>query len=199
MKVLIVEYVISLRHAARIVRTLTKVKKHAAWGYYFDLQELPYRLTLQSALPEQLKMLYSEKYKHTTQLYHLKVFRDKEDKRPCEAEPPIDVPPLTAEAKLVLERLMLGVSLKELIDHANSIQGQWMKTDEEYQLLIKQVTYRIKQALEAFKGEPEHIQKQLNRIVLQQVVNFISGTPEAAIIEGNGLIRPIDEPSSPDR
>lgn len=198
MKVLVVEYLISLRHAIKLMRALNLVKKHAVWGYYFNLQETSFKVTRTTGLiPDQEDMLFSENYKLGTPLYHLKVFRDKENKRPCEAATPNDNPPLTSEAKLVLERLLSGVTLQKLIDHVNStIQGRSMKTDEEYELLVKQVVYRVKQALATFKDEPDNIRQKLNKLVIQEIVTSLNGSNQITCIEGAGLIKEIQEPGS---
>jgi hypothetical protein len=87
MKVLVVQYLISLRHALKIVAAF-KVKKHAKHGYYFELTEtellatsfpngdIPRKWCLG---PAERKLLYSHGYKPDTPLFHLQVFRDKED------------------------------------------------------------------------------------------------------------------------
>ena len=80
--VLVVEHLISLRHATKIMKTL-KQRKHAKLGYFFELTDLGVNIWHQS-LPQRFphlfdhdrvcKSMYAD-YGGTTAGYHLKVYR----------------------------------------------------------------------------------------------------------------------------
>lgn len=82
MKVLVVEFYISLPHALNMIKKLS-IKRHAALGFYYDLQESDllikerhYRWEIEKSYPK----LYSSKYPAYTQLWNLKIYRDVPDK-----------------------------------------------------------------------------------------------------------------------
>jgi hypothetical protein len=72
-----------------------------------------------------------------------------------------------------------------------------MKSDQEYDLLVKQTAYKIIQALSVFQDEPAHIRSQAHQVVMNRVRSILEGS-ENLIVEGHGLVTEVPEPGQTD-
>lgn len=71
-----------------------------------------------------------------------------------------------------------------------------MKSAAQYNEMTKKAAYRIVKALAAFNGEPDHVRRQAEQLIMQRVGLMRYG--DQTVIEGDGLIKEYVEPKAPE-